>query len=600
MNQIISSIRQSFVDSIPMMLPANYELNAQFNQDISQVYITLFQDGKKQIRWGSKRATLEASINRVIHQLKNHERFSEFDVANSSTCRILFEMVIEEKPVNIRQLTVLKFNENRFEPGVTGLKYTYEGQLRYFMPTDAITQSIMSVKQVLNHMAKTTKIGKQTNKISERVHLMRREPIEYKLIKSIAYVSYKDEAVKLFRGIPEAIEFSKAKMYDSMIQSIDWMIDNMYDDGSFLYYYDGVKDSVVDFAHPNMKDPLYNNILRHCGGTVTLLRAYELTKDSKYLEASKRSIDFFISTFKEHQVNGEYACFPFFNKKSKLGGAGIGLIAMMHYYKMSEDESYNHYIEGLTRHIISRIDSDDGEMIGYYIHPQVNKSAPIINPSQELKEQLFSFYYPGEALLGLAMVYRSYRGFEESFKQKISTMSKLALDFLVDLRPQRYPHLFPELPADAWLMQAIEEWIKVDEFNDRKYIEFVYEDTNTMIEKMYTEENTSEDTKDYIGGFFYNYGDHVYHDGSRCEGIIAAYHIAKYVGDEVQASKIMNAMKLSSKGLMLTHHTAESTYAHRQAERSIGSFRFKLTRQWVRVDSVQHTACFFARLYKEI
>ena len=30
--------------------------------------------------------------------------------------------------------------------------------------------------------------------------------------------------------------------------------------------------------------------------------------------------------------------------------------------------------------------------------------------------------------------------------------------------------------------------------------------------------------------------------------------------------------------------------------KALNSFRFKLTRQWVRVDSVQHASCFFARL----
>jgi len=60
---------------------------------------------------------------------------------------------------------------------------------------------------------------------------------------------------------------------------------------------------------------------------------------------------------------------------------------------------------------------------------------------------------------------------------------------------------------------------------------------------------------------------------------------------------IMNNMLKSAQGIMYTRHTPESMYAHQYPEKSINSFRFKLTRQWVRVDSVQHTACFFARLF---
>lgn len=597
--ELVGAVREALINRTQVKLPQKYSIENQFNPKFSQIYVSLFQEGKQVLRWGSRRPTFEETINRVVSKLISKIRLNEFNLEDSSQCRVLFEMVTEESDVDIRRLTVMKFSKNRFEPGVTGLKYKYEGATNYFMPTDAITQSVMTVKQLLNQMSKKTSIAKQTNKISERAMLMRRKPIEYKLVKSLAYVTFEDSVIKLFRGYPEEVEFSKEKVKEVSLNSIDWLVENMNKDGSFLYFYDGIKDSIVDFAHPNMKDPLYNNILRHCGGTVSLLRAYEMTKKKKYLNAAKKSVDFFLSTFREHEVDGQYACFPFFNKKSKLGGAGIGLVAMMQYYIMSGDKSYNKYITGLVQHLLSRIDSD-GEMIGYYLHPLVNKGEPIINPSQKVKESLFSFYYPGEALLGLALYYQHFNRIPKVLKQAIYEKSELALDFLMDVRPVRYPHLFPGLPADAWLMQAIEEWVKVKGLKKESYIKFVYDDVNTLISKMYTDENTVEDTKDYIGGFYYNYGDHVYHDGSRCEGIIAAYKLAQFLKDDEQTEKIMNAMKLSAKGLMLTVNTKESMYAYKYPKKALNSIRFKLTRQWMRVDSVQHTSCFFARLYKEM
>jgi hypothetical protein len=117
---------------------------------------------------------------------------------------------------------------------------------------------------------------------------------------------------------------------------------------------------------------------------------------------------------------------------------------------------------------------------------------------------------------------------------------------------------------------------------------------------MYTDENTLPNNKDYIGGFFYNYGDHVYHDASRCEGVVSAYYLAKYLKDEDKANWIMDNMTLSAKGLMKTFHDDISTYAHIKPKKALHSFRFKLTRQWMRVDSVQHAACFLARYYKAI
>lgn len=590
--QLLLNVRMALSDAQTLKVPGN--LQVPFNPAFSQVYITLFQRGLKPVRWGARKANLQETLQHVVNKIKAIADFQRFDVADHEQCRILFEIVTEETECNIRNLTGLDFTENRFEPGVTGFKYSYKGVVRYFMPTDSVVHSIMSVPQLLNFLAKKTGVAKRTNSITERGQLMRSEPIDYKLIKSLAFVSFKDRVLPLFRGYPVPVKINKEIILDSILKSIDWLVENMYEDGSFLYYYDSYLDTRVDFDHPNMTDPLYNNILRHSGGTITLIRAYELTQDQRYLEAANKSLGFLLSTIREHEYKNNYACYPFDNKKSKLGGAGIGLVALMHYYRHTQDESYRKYIDGIVRHILSRVD-EAGEMIGYYIHPLFNNGQPIIDPPDEIKKQLFSFYYPGEALLGLALYYLHINNIDQDLKTEIYAKSLMALDFLVDIRPIKYQELFTPLPADAWLMQAIEEWVKVDGFQKQSYIDFVFNDAQAMFDHMYTEETAPE--FDYIGGFYYNYGDHVYHDASRCEGVVAAYYLAKYLGNEQKAEYIMQNMLKSAKGLMYTRHTPESTYAHLYPEKSINSFRFKLTRQWVRVDSVQHAACFFTRFF---
>ncbi|EDZ61564.1 protein containing Six-hairpin glycosidase-like domain [Sulfurimonas gotlandica GD1] len=597
LNSFFSDIRISLETDVLLM--DKYDSLFNFDKTISQVYITLFQENNNSVRWGSRRDTLSKTLNRVIEKLKENNNFSNFSISNTKKCRILFEIVTKEYDCNIRNLTTLNMNSpNRFEPGVNGLIYKYKGVTRFFMPTDGYTKSIMSVNQLLNYLSKQCGVSKLTDKISERVNFMRCEPIEYTFIESEAYVSFEDRIMELERGYPLELEFNKDIIAKKTIKSIDWLIKNMNKDGSFLYYYDSYKNTIVDDMHPDMIDPLYNNILRHSGGTVTLIRGYELNGNKLYLQKAKESIDFLLSTFRTHKYKKEFACYPFFNKKSKLGGAGIGLVAIMHYYIKTGDECYRKEMDGLVRHILSRVDKD-GELIGYYIHPKFNNSKAITNPSDDIKKELFSFYYPGEALLGLALYYLHTKDIEKNLKEDIKIKSKMALDFLVDVRPIKYDYLFDSLPADAWLMQAIEEWIKVDGFKKQNYIDFVFNDTKTMLEHMYTEENTLQTNKDYIGGFYYDYGDHVYHDASRCEGIVSAYYLAKYIKDEEKAKWIMNNMLLSAKGLMKTFNSEESTYSHPN-NKALHSFRFKLTRQWVRVDSVQHAACFLSRLYKTL
>lgn len=589
---LLRSIRHAFVNNEPLSsLPADLEI--EFNQELSQTYVTLFQQGQKPLRWGSRRNSLLGSINRSIEKITSNKHFSDFNPGNPETCRIMLEMVTSERPLNYDQLTLVELTENRLEPGIDGLKIRYRGALYYYMPTDAITHNIMSIRQALNFICKRTGIAKDTNNINKRLKTLAREPVQFTLINSIAYISAGEDFLPLYRGYPQPVLSEKEDLRKSLFHSVDWLIDNMKENGQFLYYYDPIKDSEVDFLHPRMQYPTYYNILRHCGGTITLFRAYELDNDKKYLQAAKRSIEFFVTTIREHEYRGRYACYPFFNKKSKLGGAGIGLVALMIYYKLSGDGSYSSYIEGLVQHILSRI-SDDGEMIGYFIHPGFKNSAEIIDPSDDEKKMLFSFYYPGEALLGLVLYLKYFRDISETDSANIRQSIIKALDFLIFERPEKYRHMFRPLPSDGWLMQAIEAWVLLGGKTKEAYTDFVFNDAEAMIDHMYNEENSPY--PDYPGAFFYEYGEHAYPDGARCEGLYAAYSLAAHLGDEERKEKYMSAMLLAAKCLMQTYNSKASSYAHKYPKKSVGSFRFKFTRQWVRVDSVQHTACYFARL----
>ena len=591
--ELLRTIRHNLLDgSSPIAIPSN--LRFTFDPEISQVYITLFQGGTKPIRWGSRKKTLAESIARVTEQLRGNPGVADFAIADPRRCRILFEVVTAEYPCDPKQTTIVHLNANRLEPGLHGLRFRYDGLLYYYLPTDAVTHSLMTMNQVYNHLAKRTGIAKKTNRISERVALMRSLPTEYAIITSFACVSYEDRALPLYRGYPVPVRFSRERLRTCIVAGTDWILGNMKPNGQFLYYYDGLTGSEIDFQHPRMTNPPYYNILRHSGGTITLLRTYELTGEKKYLEGAKASIEFFLTVLREHEYQNQYACYPFFNKKSKLGGAGIGLVALLHYFRLSGDPHYRKYIDGLVRHILSRV-SESGEMIGYFVHPLFRDGREIIDPDEQTKKELFSFYYPGEALLGLALYLRYIPDIDPQLKDQIHAKGKSALDFLVHVRPKKYHYLFEPLPADGWLMQAIEEWVKIEGFGDHSYIDFVFNDAQAMIDHMYQEHDSPY--FDYVGAFYYHYGEHAYPDGARCEGLMAAYYLARYLGNERRAAHFLAYLQKAAKNILYTYNTPESCYAHCNPEKSVDSFRFKLTRQWVRVDSVQHAVCFYARLY---
>lgn len=596
-NIILQRVRKSLIDGVPFSIKdLDLKEILNFNKAETLVYITLFQSGQKFIRYGSKRVDFETTLNRDVEMLRKNKRFENFNIADENNCRIMLEFVIDRHQISPQHLNSERFDESRFEIGINGLELRKDGISYYYMPTDAVVLSHMGLRSALETLVKKTPIGKLSNSRSKRIELLAQsKDYEYYLFRSRAFITYKNECIPLYRGNIRYTEFSYDVLFNQVIKSADWLLANMYDDGRFLYYYDCCEDNYKDHEHPNRpENNLYYNDLRHCGGIIALIRAYELTSDEKYIKAAKKAVDWSISISREHETQWGKGYYAFYNRKSKLGGTGVLLVAMMQYRSFTGDKSYDEYIKGYTRHIMSRV-YENGEILGYYIHPQFQDGQPLINMTDEERKATFSFYYPGEALLGLALFANNFLD-DENLAKEVRKVAKKALDWIVDERPKIYADLFTALPSDAWLMQAIEEWAKDKDFQKQNYINFVFTDAATMVEKTYRHDDSPY--IDYEGGYYYEYGDHYFPDGARSEGLIAAYYLAKFLNMDNLAKKLLNACKRVAMCQFHLFNDEINNYSHKNPERSLNSIRFKATRQWVRVDSIQHVSCFFARLYK--
>ena len=596
-NKVLHRVRKSLITGENLSI-TDLDLSDIINFDRAEtlVYITLFQSGQKFIRYGSKRQDFQSTLNRDVEMLRKNKKFSDFDVSDEVKCRIMLEYVIDRHPVSPAKLNSVHFDNSRFEIGINGLELRKDGISYYYMPTDAITLSHMGLRSVLETLVRKTPIAKLSNSRSKRLEILSQsKDYEYYLFRSRAFITYKNDCIPLYRGNVRYTEFSYDVLYNQVIKSADWLLANMYDDGRFLYYYDCCDDTYKDHEHPTRpENNLYYNDLRHCGGIIALIRAYELTSDEKYIKAAKKAVDWSISISKSHDTQWGKAYYAFYNRKAKLGGTGVLLVAMMQYRSFTGDKSYDEYIKGYTRHVMSRV-YKNGEILGYYIHPQFQNGHPLINMTDEERKETFSFYYPGEALLGLALFANNFLD-DEDLAKEVRKIGKKALDWIVDERPHIYADLFTALPSDAWLMQAIEEWCKDKDFQKQNYINFVFTDAATMVEKTYRHDDSPY--IDYEGGYYYEYGDHYFPDGARSEGLIAAYYLAKYLNMNNLAEKLLNACKRVAMCQFHLFNDEINNYSHKNPERSLNSIRFKATRQWVRVDSIQHVSCFFARLYK--
>ena len=308
-----------------------------FEPNRTLVYISLFEAGKKMIRYGSKRSTFISTVNRDVEMLRNNSRFAEFDVKNDEKCRIMIEVMQDRIQVLPEVLNTHKFDDTRFEPGITGIEIRKDGISYYYMPTDAITYSHLGLKSVMGHLARKTPVAKITNKIPDRLKIIANE-YEHYLFKSRAYVSLNDRVIPLYRGNIRYTEYNDEIAYNQIIKSADWLIANMYDDGRFLYYYDCCEDNYKDHEHPTRtEDNLYYNDLRHCGGAIALLRAYQLTLDNKYLFYASLALDWSVNTLRAHDTEFGQGLYAYYNNKAKLGGSGVLAVAMIQYHLIAKD-----------------------------------------------------------------------------------------------------------------------------------------------------------------------------------------------------------------------------------------------------------------------
>ena len=260
---LLKRIRASIVSGVKVDISdLDFSGILEYNPSETLIYITLFQSGQKFVRYGSKRVDLATTINRNIEMIRKNPRFENFKPEDENFCRIMIEYVIDRKKIKRGELNSERFDNGRFEIGINGLELRKNGISYYYMPTDAITLSHMGLRSVLQTLVKKTPIGKLTNSRSERLKILANsDDYEYYLFRSRAFVTYKDKCIPLYRGNIRYTEFSYDVLYHQVIESSDWLLANMYDDGRFLYYYDCCEDNFKDHEHPTRPE---NNLSLWC------------------------------------------------------------------------------------------------------------------------------------------------------------------------------------------------------------------------------------------------------------------------------------------------------------------------------------------------
>lgn len=563
-----AAIRQGAADQAE--IDSLFELSS-FPQRFQRLILVLHAPGCKRIL--ASRAVKDGGLRfaEVLEALLAHPRLSELA---AQPFRLQLDFVVEPpRAMDFYAVGSTQTGERHFEIGLDGLMFRDQaGKLQIFPPGDAYVRSLMTMGQLRSYLNGVH--GDET---------LRRASFER--FRSESFVSANASWCRLYRGHPLVGKLTKEKVAQAVDLAVDHIQRTQDADGRFLYYYDAAQDSRRDHEHPTRhpeRNPFYN-ILRHGGGGLTCAYFEKYTRRGTTLENMRRAIDFLLAQTRVQDYAGRAGAFIYHEKKAKLGGSGIALYLLAEYELLTGDDRYRSWADKIAWHLVNQITAS-GEFIYYNIYLDQPVSAAE-------NGKYFSFYYPGEAVCGLA----KYLHLADAERRaEICAGLRKALAFLIDVRPRLRADQYTVVPSDSWLMMGIKELWDFPEMRDPRYADFVFTDATQMIDHLY--KVTDAPCPDYAGAFHYNFGDFPYADGARCEGLLGAYELALKIGDAEKARQIWQALRLAAWAVMHLVNNEDSIYFARNPTLALGGIRFKYTRQWFRIDTIQHVASFFAKM----
>lgn len=544
-----------------------------FPRSWKRLILVLYAPGHKRILASRETQPEAASFAAVFAALLGHPRRSALAQA---AFRLQMDFITETaQPVELGRIGVEQSGALHFEPGVDGLLFKTESdEILLFLPGDAFVRSIMGMRQLREYLYRAH--GEEVVRHSRCWRF-----------RSQSYVSNASAKgwLRLYRGYPLVGALTKDKLEKALTLAIDHIQLTQKADGRFLYYYDAALDSRRDHEHPT-RDPFknpYYNILRHGGGGLTCIYYEKHFRSQVTHDNIRRAIDYLLAQARIQDYDGKPGAYIFHEKKAKLGGSGIALYLLTDYQMLTGDNRYREWADKFAWHLVNQITAS-GEFIYYNIY--LNK--PV---TEAQNHQYFSFYYPGEAVCGLAKYLHIA---DAAMADIICAKLRKALHFLLVERPALRAEHYTAVPSDSWLMMGIMELWDQASMRDPAYAEFVFADAAKMIDHLYKVSDAPH--PDYAGAFYYQFGDYPYADGARCEGLCGAYELAVKMGDQDKARVIWQAMKLAAWSVLHLTNTDDSVYSAIKPALARGGIRFKYTRQWFRIDTIQHVASFFAKM----
>ena len=358
----------------------------------------------------------------------------------------------------------------------------------------------------------------------------------------------------LARANADAPPLEPAAIRDAITAAGEYLARETDSAGKLTYHYDDRKDSVEGGY----------NLLRHAGSTYSILQAYRISGDPFVLEAAVRAMGYFRRQMREDAEHpGEW--FPLEGRRVKLGGAGLGLLMFAEHAKIAPQDTFDiELLRGLGRHI-QRMQQPSGEFTSFY------------NWDGREKSTRKSIFYSGEAILGLMRLHQL-----TGEREWLDTAIRGA-DFLVH---ERWTALGIRLyvPADAWLVQALEEMDRVAPDDARADYAFALGRSIAQLKLL----DESVTPVDLLGGEIAGLGrlPPTATSGSFGEGLSACARLE--ARRRPSSTKHREDAAKNARYQLRSQLRRENTYYLSNPERALGGFRKRMASGEIRNDHVQH------------
>ncbi len=351
-------------------------------------------------------------------------------------------------------------------------------------------------------------------------------------------------------------------------RSAGYILRNTRDDGMFEYRIN---------TDPTVTVKKRYNILRHSGTIYAMSMHYERYPDEAMLSVIKRagkylsdeaigplaSDENLLAVWSKPQVNRSSKFL-----EAKLGGAGLGLVALTSLEKFQPGFTPRNDLIKLGNFILF-MQKEDGSFYSKFI--------PAAGGFQK---NWHSLYYPGEAALGLLMLYELDRS-----KLWISSATK-TLTYLANSRKN-----ILNVPADHWALLATEKLLSLEDIEELPIPrEILVTHAAQICQVILSAQIHDHERPEYIGGFTNN--GRTTPTSTRLEGLLAARTILP--ADHALQNKIYSAVQIGVDFLLRAQiKDGEYTGAFPMATGKIKGttpraekFNRRVTE--VRIDYVQH------------